>query len=271
MQRHAEKGFSLIELLVATSLLSILTLAMSQLFQFTNWQMTRNRQVAEFDDLTSMARMVVSNANLCRCNLTPGGGAAREFPASAAGSTVFNLSDLRLYNDSCAPAAKLIEHGQQAVTELSLRDFVRVDDSNYVATLRLSAKRANGISSKDLKLALSTTTSGGTVSLNQCRPANQVDMVCQSVTTFRPVAAYSEDGLPGPIVYIPRKCPRASQIMTSCQAIQYPNGIRLCGTLPMAGRDPVDGKAFCTTSGCTPDPTEQWGVTVTCCDLVTTS
>lgn len=268
---RTEKGFSLIEILVAASLLSVLSLGMFQLVGFTNRQAIRNRQIGDFEDLASMARMVVSNTNLCRCNLTPGGGAARTFPAPAAGSTVYDLPSLSLYNESCAPAAKLVEPGSASVTELSLRDFVRVDDSNYVATLRLRARRENGSFAKDFKVALSTTTSGGTVTLNQCRPANQLDMVCQSVTTFRPVGAYSEDGLPGPISYVPRKCPRASQVMTACQAIQYPNGVRLCGTLPMAGRDPVDGKAFCTTSGCTPDPTERWGVTVTCCDLVTAS
>lgn len=93
------------------------------------------------------------------------------------------------------------------------------------------------------------------------------DFVCEQVKFNRPAGAGSEPSS-NSASYIKRKCPNSKQVITSCNAILHNNGLRVCGTTGMVGRD-SDGKAYCTTYGCTAgNNNEFWQVVINCCEII---
>ncbi len=87
------------------------------------------------------------------------------------------------------------------------------------------------------------------------------DLACVSSLTFEPFGAASDSTHKN-------KCPLKSQIMTECRTILYPSGQIVCGSNTAVGRDPADGKVYCTTHGCGAVTGERWGTQVTCCSIV---
>lgn len=181
--------------------------------------------------------------------------------------------------------------GQSQISEVSLVDFIaQTDNVHYQANLRFRLQQKSGsTTSKNIPLLFATQDAGsGNRRIASCvsdpmgvvapppqssptpspPPGPKFDYICEQVHFDRPKKAGSE---PSPGVYLKRKCPKVEQVITSCSAVEHPNGTRVCGTTGMSGRD-TDGKAYCMTYGCTgsPNANDFWQVTINCCEIIQT-
>lgn len=167
---------TMVGVLVASVIMASVAVGLLRYFANLNKAALSTQQSGDFLDAQHSARLVLYNNHLCRCNLAPGGGAARTFSASDPESVVIDLATLQLFDENCNPGSFLVDttgtpnKAKLQITSLQLTEFFRVDDTSYVAKLRLRGKKISGEVLKDFNVGFATTTSGGTVTLVDCAP-----------------------------------------------------------------------------------------------------
>ncbi len=207
MTMKNSRGFTLLGLVVA---LGIVALLMTGFLNFFTHALKGSRNVAnlgEYGDVLSSLRLVLRSSPMCRCNLAPGSPAPRTFSEAGVGAVSFAVDAIHRYTAGCSSGGQIVGRSIPIASgltlrELQLRDFLKVDDGNYMAKLHLEVDKPAGSMGgpgyiKDFQIAFKTTTANGTVTLNDCVIAGEDEPQPSESGSFWSISAASNPWSPG--------------------------------------------------------------------------
>lgn len=193
MKLSAKKGMSLIAVLIAAGLLSIIMLSLARLFEVSSKAKKGLSESYEFDNLHQASELVLRSDQQCDCVFK---GQSLTFPDPPPANQEVNLPAFKVYSDTstspCSGDEKtLVATGQNyqgfTVDRMFLKDLIQSGSSNtYFATLVIEGKKSDAalgsLLRRERELMLVTSTDGTNVTIESCGPDPSSSIPSQVLT-----------------------------------------------------------------------------------------
>lgn len=139
MENKDSQGFSLVEMLVSISILSIILMTLISSFTFNLKSQKHYQQTIDYTELKRTIRMVLSKQSICHCNFY-----GKQIPEIGFGSALISISEINFFSDTTCSAvmqnvAKAnVKYGSISVSSISLKNFSQVGTSaSFLAELEV--------------------------------------------------------------------------------------------------------------------------------------